>query len=104
MLNTEEFDRLLSQIKEAMPGVLLSKGININDLNPDYDGPTVMIHTNDIMHFLDGSEQSKPDKLMDIGCALMNLGYDNFYFSLQSGNNVDGYVYDLYIIHTTDID
>ncbi len=102
MLSTEDFDRLLSQIKEAMPGVLSSKGININDLNSDYDGPTVTLHSNDFMHFLDGSEQSRSNKFMDIGCALLNIGYENFYFSLQSGNITEGYAYDLFIIYTTD--
>ena len=103
MLSTEDFDRLLSQIKEALPGVLLSKGVNINDLNSDYDGPTITLHSNDFMHFLDGNKQSKSNKYMDIGCALLNIGYENFYFSLQSGNANDGYSYDLFIIYTTDI-
>ena len=102
-MSVESFDLLVYQIKEAMPGVLQSKGVGINYLNSDYIGKPITVHSNDFLHLLDNDPQSKTEKLMSIGCALLNMGYENFYFSLQSGNNTDGYVYDLYIIYTTDI-
>ena len=102
-MTVEAFDFLVYQIKELMPTVLQAKGVNINDLNSDYCGAPVTVHSNDFLHLLDNDPQSRHDKLMNIGCALLNIGYENFYFSLQSGNINDGYSYDLFIIYTTDI-
>lgn len=102
MITTEAFDRLVVQIKELLPNVLKAKGIDINDLNSSYGGPTVCIHSNDFIHLLNGNGQTNADNLMDIGCALLNIGYENFCFSLESGNTKDGYLYHICIHYTTD--
>ena len=104
MLSTEDFDTLLAKVKEILPSVLKTKGVDISDLNNDYDGPKITVHSDDFLHLLDGNDQSKPNKLMDIGCALLNIGYETFYFSLQSGDTKAGYVYDISILYTTDSD
>ena len=104
MLSTEAFDKLVEQIKEHLPKVLQAKGIDISDLNSNYSGPPVNVHSSDFIHLLGNSTQSMTEKFMDTGCALLNIGYENFYFSLNSGNNRDGYLYDLLIIYTASLD
>lgn len=104
MLSTEAFDTLVEQIKEHLPKVLQAKGVDINDLNSDYSGPPLTVHSSDFIHLLNSSSQSMTEKFMDTGCALLNIGYENFYFSMNSGNNKDGYLYDLLIIYTASIE
>lgn len=104
MLSTEAFDLLVEQIKEHLPKVLHAKGVDINDLNTAYDGPSLTVHSSDFIHLLNNSSQSMTEKFMDTGCALLNIGYENFYFSLNTGNNKDGYLYDLLIIYTAALD
>lgn len=104
MLSTEAFDSLVEQIKEHLPKVLQAKGVDINDLNSNYSGPPVTVHSRDFIHLLSNSSQSMTEKFMDTGCALLNIGYENFYFSLYSGDNKDGYLYRLMIIYTASLD
>lgn len=104
MLSSEAFDTLVEQIKEQLPKVLQAKGVDINDLNTNYSGPPVTVHSSDFIHLLSNSSQSMTEKFMDTGCALLNIGYENFYFSLNSGNNKDGYLYVLQIIYTASLD
>lgn len=102
MLTTERFDALLISVRQVLGTILQSKNLKIEDITSNYDGPKIEINSSQFMHLLDDIDDLPRNKYMDIGCAILNLEYENIYFSLMRGDVHSGYVYEMMINYTLD--
>ena len=104
MLTNERFNVLLKDVKKELAKILQANGLKLEEIGPNYSGPKIELTSGQFMHLLEDTGDLPRDKFMDIGCALLNLEYENIYFTLMGGDTDNGYVYEMMINYSLDHD